>query len=80
MALLASGGTGPGFDSQVSAAFCAPMGTSYLHQACACWWGGRWSDSGEEPIAALAQSEERQTEDLKVPGSITGIGIVCRLE
>ena len=28
--------------------------------------------------AAIAQLGERQTEDLKVPGSILGLGILCR--
>ena len=31
------------------------------------------------PTAAIAQLGERQTEDLKVPGSIPGLGICCDL-
>ena len=30
-----------------------------------------------EAIAAIAQLGERQTEDLKVPGSIPGLGTIC---
>ena len=30
---------------------------------------------GDQPFADIAQLGERQTEDLKVPGSIPGVGI-----
>ena len=35
-----------------------------------------WRRPGHECIAAIAQLGERQTEDLKVPGSILGLGII----
>ena len=34
----------------------------------------RESSPGAIPLAAIAQLGERQTEDLKVPGSIPGLG------
>ena len=33
--------------------------------------------SNKNISAAIAQLGERQTEDLKVPGSIPGLGILC---
>ena len=36
--------------------------------------------SVRENIAAIAQLGERQTEDLKVPGSIQGLGILVVLD
>ena len=33
----------------------------------------------ETAVAAIAQLGERQTEDLKVPGSIPGLGMSCSL-
>ena len=47
--------------------------------------GGLWNDGRSfliswnmrtEDIAAIAQLGERQTEDLQVPGSIPGLGIL----
>ena len=38
-----------------------------------------WRRPGHECIAAIAQLGERQTENLKVPGSIPGLGIIFRL-
>ena len=35
-----------------------------------------WRRPGHECIAAIAQLGERQSEDLKVPGSIPGLGII----
>ena len=36
-----------------------------------------WRQPGHECIAAIAQLGERQTEALKVPGSIPGLGTCC---
>ena len=37
-----------------------------------CGPGGRWFETGHAPHGFLAQLVERQTEDLRVPGSIPG--------
>ena len=54
------------------------MAKSYLKILQISWKMGSGKEQGTKSVAAIAQLGERQTEDLKVPGSIPGRGM-CKV-